>query len=93
MDGEIGVDSAPGVGSTFWFTLTARDRDRAAAEPSLPRLDGLRVLAVDDNPTNRLVLSDLLRQLGCRGRHAPTAAPPRWRCWPAPRRTTSPSST
>ena len=70
MDGEIGVDSAPGVGSTFWFELTlpiVADRN----EPASPRLDGLRVLAVDDNPTNRLVLSDLLRSWGA---HVDTAS-------------------
>ena len=65
MGGEIGVDSAPGVGSTFWVTLTL-EVVTARQQPEPPRLDGLRVLAVDDNPTNRLVLGDLLRSWGAR---------------------------
>ncbi|MEJ7796354.1 MAG: response regulator [Nocardioides sp.] len=63
MDGEIGIDSAPGVGSTFWVTLTF-EIVTARQEPEPPRLDGVRVLAIDDNPTNRLVLGDLLRSWG-----------------------------
>ncbi len=63
MDGDIGVDTEPGVGSTFWFQLRL-DIIAERQEPEPPRLDGVRVLAVDDNPTNRLVLADLLRQWG-----------------------------
>ncbi|MGZ5399346.1 MAG: response regulator [Nocardioides sp.] len=63
MGGEIGVDSAPGFGSTFWVTLTL-EVVAARQEQEPPRLDGLRVLAVDDNPTNRRVLGDLLRSWG-----------------------------
>lgn len=70
MDGEIGVDSAAGVGSTFWFALTLEIASERH-EPEPPRLDGLRVLAVDDNPTNRLVLGDLLRGWGA---HVDTAS-------------------
>ncbi|GAA1476478.1 hypothetical protein GCM10009623_09240 [Nocardioides aestuarii] len=63
MGGRIGVESEPGSGSTFWVELhleVLAPQDQA----ELPRLDGLRVLAVDDNATNRLVVGDLLRGWG-----------------------------
>ncbi len=65
MGGGIGVRSAPGTGSTFWFT--ARLAAPAAAVPSSePDIDlrGLRVLIVDDNATNRTILERLLQSRG-----------------------------
>ncbi|MEZ5575817.1 MAG: response regulator [Candidatus Competibacteraceae bacterium] len=59
MEGEIGVDSTPEVGSRFWFTLLlSQPTLRLAASMRLPwpaqqELRGLRVLLVDDNATNR----------------------------------------
>jgi signal transduction histidine kinase/DNA-binding response OmpR family regulator len=57
MDGQIDVDSAPGDGSTFWFTATF---EVAAAQETAPQspavLEGKRVLIVDDNSTNRRIL-------------------------------------
>jgi len=57
MDGEIGLNSAPGQGSEFWFTV--RLGKQPDAEGSLPppaNIRGTHVLVVDDNATNREIL-------------------------------------
>jgi PAS domain S-box-containing protein len=58
MGGEIGVDSQPGAGTRFWFSVPAplatlpdvSDEDGA---PERPTFAGVRVLVVDDHATNR----------------------------------------
>ncbi|PKO40804.1 MAG: hypothetical protein CVU30_15600 [Betaproteobacteria bacterium HGW-Betaproteobacteria-3] len=70
MGGEVGVDSREGEGSLFWFEIDVAvgsensSQCLSATQPALPtRFDGKRVLVVDDEPINRIILEQMLGEL------------------------------
>jgi two-component system, sensor histidine kinase and response regulator len=75
MGGRIGAYSAPGHGSTFWFTVALEKQPQSAApaaELDLS-LQEPRVLVVDDHATNRTLVNNLLKRCGCRSEQAANA--------------------
>ena len=68
MGGEIRATSEVGRGSMFWFEIAAPavDCSGEAGDEAAGWLEGLSVLVVEDNPTNRLIASRMLESLGAR---------------------------
>jgi len=75
MGGTIGVDSVEGCGSNFWFTIEFEKQplDNLKIEPMQAEIRGVRILIVDDNATNRLVLAEQLSSWGVRHEEAEDA--------------------
>ena len=72
MGGAIGVESEPGRGARFWFSLplrTARAGEPAAAETEAkaaapPAARPLRILLAEDNPVNQMLVRTMLQKMG-----------------------------
>ncbi|MGD2088669.1 MAG: response regulator [Candidatus Aminicenantes bacterium] len=67
MGGEIGVKSHGGQGTTFWFTCLFEPIEEGAVKTTISTADfkELRLLIVDDNRTNRLILRKYLEGWDC----------------------------
>jgi len=66
MGGEVGVHSVLGEGSTFWVEIDAEATEPVKAEAVVEAgfLDGLSILVVEDNATNRMIATKMLENLG-----------------------------
>ncbi|MCX7180758.1 MAG: ATP-binding protein, partial [Proteobacteria bacterium] len=74
MGGEVGADSTPGVGSTFWFTARLKKSGEVATTDAVIQGNaetrirqhhaGSRILVVDDEPINREIAHIQLKSAG-----------------------------
>lgn len=68
MGGSIDFESELGQGTTFWFVCPFREDvelPTASAQPTKIELPRLKVLLVEDDPTNQLVARETLKAMGC----------------------------
>lgn len=75
LDGEIGVESEEGEGSTFWFTFVCQAGDEADLTADGPEMAlgdmrhatasrKLKILVADDNEINQRIIANILSKLG-----------------------------
>jgi two-component system sensor histidine kinase/response regulator len=74
MGGDVGVQSTPGSGSTFWFTARVGKLDGLSGPTEVAppdesatqaALNGARILLVEDNTFNQQIALEMLEEAGC----------------------------
>lgn len=66
MNGEIGVTSVEGTGSTFWFEIPTEEVSTDENTVDLPNLEGISVLSVEDHPHGAKEIQSSLKSMGAK---------------------------